>query len=75
MVESKFVTGELLPCPFCGEKPIAQITTRGSRIKCIGCGVVMEHYKMGGHYKSLETARRFTFKGIKENWNRRTGDE
>lgn len=70
MEDCKYVSGELLPCPFCGEKPIALITTRGSRIKC-SCGATMEVNKSGGHYKNLETARRFSFNEIKETWNQR----
>ena len=71
MTDVEYVRGELLPCPFCGETPLVMITTRGSVVKCLGCGVKMERYKSGGHYKNLKTARRFTFNEIKDCWNRR----
>lgn len=69
--ETEYVFRELRPCPFCGKTPLAFITTRGSLIKCLYCGVRMERYKPAGRYKNLKTARRFTFKDIKETWNGR----
>lgn len=72
--EFKMVRGELRPCPFCGEEVYAKITLRGSEIRCLGCGVTMTKYKMGGSYKNLDMARRFTFCEIKEKWNSRIED-
>lgn len=63
---------ELMPCPFCGGKPIVSTTTRGSSIMCSRCGVRMEYMKLCGHYKSLAMAKKWTHKIVEEKWNNRT---
>lgn len=48
----------LKPCPFCGERPVVIVTTRGSTIRCSACSAKMELKKSAGHYKNLAMARK-----------------
>lgn len=59
----------LKPCPFCGERPVVIVTTRGSTIRCSACSAKMELKKSAGHYKNLAMARKWTYRIIEEEWN------
>jgi hypothetical protein len=65
---------ELRECPFCGGKPYAGTSTIGSMIGCSKCGARIEYFRPDKKYKTIATARRWTYPTVEMRWNRRAGD-
>lgn len=72
-VRAAFVQSDLLPCPFCGRKPLSvgranqESGNFVAQIFCYSCNAVMSHCVKGLD----EVAQEYASEEVKRVWNRR----
>lgn len=60
---------KLLPCPFCGGDPAANVYSVSAAVRCVKCGVLMRYWTINGRTPEATEAKAL------EAWNRRTNDK